>query len=286
MTKIAIPVSILILALFGLQGCKEVPPFINYTEPDKPLLDTTYIVTTLPAVQSKRVLLFDVTGVRCNNCPNAALKAEEISNNNPGKVSVLGLFITSSPSLTAPWPGYDTLSSSTSEYVMQNIEAPGSLPKGSVDQAKFNGARMIEPTEWTSRVAERLLLTTPVNLETSSQYNSTTREARISVKATYTQNVTVPHKMVIAIMENGIIGKQSTLTGHEDAYEFNHVLRTTLTDPTGLLLTDALNAGRVYEKQYKFVIPAKWKAENCKVIAWIYESTDKNVQQVSEAFIK
>ncbi len=270
-----------IILLFS--SCKEQPPYINFSQPVKPLKDTSYVSTTVPAAQTKRVLLFDLTGVRCPNCPTATAVAKKIRDTlYPGKVTAVNLYITSLALLTTPWPGYDTLTTQAAELMMQNLEVPGSIPKGCVDQMQYNGTRMLEHTDWITRVNSRLAESTPVNIDLSSSYDAGKREAVISFKSVFTAEKTATHKIVIAITEDSIIGKQSTPTGKEDHYEHEHVLRTTLTDPTGNIIAAAIVPGLTIEKEFRYPVPAKWKANHCHVVAWIYDSATKEVYQVKE----
>ena len=59
-------------------ACEEIPPYIDYSVPVVPKKDTTYIASVIPAAQHKAVIIEDITGVRCNNCPSAAQKAMDI----------------------------------------------------------------------------------------------------------------------------------------------------------------------------------------------------------------
>lgn len=61
------------------------------TAEEKPLLDTFY-VGSVPAASPKKVLLFDVTGVRCNNCPKAAVLAKSLASSNAGRVEIVALY--------------------------------------------------------------------------------------------------------------------------------------------------------------------------------------------------
>ena len=65
----------MLTGMLGLISCSEELPPVIMTEEEKPLLDTFYI-GSVPAASVKKVLLFDVTGVRCNNCPKAAVLAK------------------------------------------------------------------------------------------------------------------------------------------------------------------------------------------------------------------
>ena len=62
-------------ALLFLVSCEEEPPGINYT-PTKVAFEETYIdASNVPTPQLREVLVEDISGVRCVNCPDAAIIA-------------------------------------------------------------------------------------------------------------------------------------------------------------------------------------------------------------------
>lgn len=67
-------VALLASCALLIVACKEIPPYIDYTVP-VPSKDTSYIASSVPPAQHKAVLIEDITGVRCNNCPQAAQQA-------------------------------------------------------------------------------------------------------------------------------------------------------------------------------------------------------------------
>ncbi len=81
---------ILIVLIFS--ACKEQGPFIDFT-PKKVKLpgDTDYFNTNLPIPQLHNILLEDITGVKCPNCPNAHVVAKNISDANPGRIVIAAL---------------------------------------------------------------------------------------------------------------------------------------------------------------------------------------------------
>lgn len=270
----------LMAALF--QGCiDEEPVPINFRVKVKPLRDTTYVGPT-PAAQDKHVILYDITGVRCNNCPQAADKAKQIEAARGGKVHVLAVYITPMPNLTAPWRGYDTLTTPIADQMIASTGVSvNSLPNGMVDQAVFGTSRVISMNEWEARVSDRLAETSPVNMELSTSWDATAKEAVITLKMAYNSDQSAEnHRYTIALTEGGIVGKQSdkdTAGGIRYFYTHNHVLRTTITAPGGDLLTEPLVAGRVFEKQYRYKPASSFKPANMHVVAFVQRDSDRTI---------
>jgi hypothetical protein len=283
---------ILNVAAVAFVACDEEPPGVILTDTkEKPLLDTTYTVTA-PAADLKTALIIDITGVRCNNCPEAAISAKNIMSANPGRVITMALFPKVTPDvLTRPWPGYDTLVSDEAYNLISLLGSITSLPTGTVDQVKSGGSFFIPHTGWAAEVNKRLLISSPINLNLSGKWNATDKKSRLEVRATY--NTTVaganPHLLNIAIIENKIIGKQSnkdTAGGIQYHYEFDHVFRRLITPTTGDTIRTAAEGGKVTEKHFYISPRYNWKPENLYAVVWITDATTKEVIQASEVHLK
>lgn len=274
----------------GAFACKEQPKGIRYTEPEKPLLDTTYTVSTVPAAQDKIVALFDVTGVRCNNCPEAAALARKIADTlHPGRVVVVALYPESLPSLTSPWPGFDTLASVDAESLTGNLGAIPNLPIGCVDQIKPAGSYYLDRNTWNGHVNNQLLKSNPMNIDIKSAWQAADNRSRVEIKVTYTQNVTSKNLIFIGVVESDIISKQldkNAPGGANDNYVHNHALRKLYTASTGDSLKSALEPGRVFEKHYYVKPINKWKADNMEIVVWVVDATTREILQIQKAHIK
>jgi len=283
------PWKLPVLAALVLSACiDEEPPFV-IRKIEKPLSDTTYVVATIPAAQDKHVMLFDITGVRCNNCPEAAEKAKQIYDSRAGKVQLLSVYYTIPGGLISmPWKGEDTLNNTAANEM---VEATGvsvnSMPNGMIDQALFNTSRLLGINEWDARMNERLALTTPVNVELSSVYNPTLHEALISIKVIYTQDKSgETHRLTIGFSEDDILGKQSdkdTTGGIRYGYTHNHVLRAAVTAASGDLFKSPLQAGRVFEKQYRVKLRSHWDAQKMHVFAFVQDDASKTILNCRDA---
>jgi Outer membrane protein Omp28 len=275
---------LVIFAAVGLiLGCEEINPGIKFTEAEKALLDTNYVTGTIPAAQSKNVMLFDITGVRCNNCPDAAAIARKIADTlNPGRVTVVALYPTSiSPILTKPWPGYDTMNNDDAEALTGILGTVPSLPTGCIDQIKISNTHYLDRGTWNGHVNNQLAKSTPLNIDLATSWLAADNKGRLEVKVTYTSAVAVNHVILIGVTESEIIGKQSDVNakpnGYRDDYEHNHALRKLYTAAAGDTLKAALTAGRVFEKHY-FIKPRyNWKPEHLDCVVWVVDASTKEI---------
>ena len=270
-------------------SCDEELPPVIMTEEEKPLLDTFYI-GSVPAASVKKVLLFDVTGVRCNNCPKAAVLAKNLATSNAGRVEVVALYPKTPMSLTFPWAGYDTMSTIEAEQIATAMGGITSLPLGAVDQVAFNGSKLLNTSDWGAAVTAQLAKTSPFNLSVKSTWKSADGKSRVEIKAVANTSITSNYKWVVAITENGVKSKQSDQDapgGMVDEYEHEHALRGVVGSTLGSDVNSAaVSAGYVREKHFYLVPKAKWNASKCDVVVWVYNADTKEVVQVEKVSLK
>ncbi|PHX92538.1 MAG: hypothetical protein CK532_02810 [Flavobacteriales bacterium] len=274
--------------LFLFISCKEELPGIIMVDEAKPLLDTSYLMA-IPTASAKKVLLFDITGVRCNNCPKAAVVAKKLLALTPNSLVVVALYPKTPPSLTFPWAGFDTMSTIESEQIASALGGIGSLPLGSVDQFTFNGSKLIVPSDWASAIALQMVKSSPFNLHIKSTWNTPDGRARIEVKVITNKSATGNYKWAMGITENRVISKQSdadTSSGFRDDYMHEHVLRACIGSSLGIEIGNNMPAGWVREKHFYVLPKAKWKPENLDLVVWIYDANTKEVLQVEKAKLK
>lgn len=272
------------LIVFVLQACEEVPPYIDFTAKAK-AKDTNYINPTVPQAQHKAVLIEDVTGVRCNNCPDAALKAKDIvSAKTEDSVVVMALYTLDMPTLTAPWSGYPALANNISTQMVQALGLPSAIPNGYIDRHIFTPqtVRYNTYTSWPNLVNQRLMgASTPVNI--TIEKTLTNRKLSLKVKLEYTKSVSDMHKVAVYLTESGIISNQLMKTGQNNTYVHNHALRDVLSQQ---MLGDNLNAtlepGRTFEKLYEYEVPASYNINNCNIVCVVSNSTTEDVINVRQ----
>jgi hypothetical protein len=289
--------------LFYLNSCKEIGPKIEITPIDTTFtaIDTTYIITSIPAAESRRVLIEEATGVQCPNCPDGAviLKTLENSNKEPGDTSKSRVLVVGLHALSFTDPihsgsfnsKYDFRNDKAKDLIQGPFGGDPSKPSAVIDRIpNSNGQYFVFRSTWQNVVTQRLSVIPPVNLSVTSEM-SDTNKAIITVKATYTQNVAKDQNLSIYIVEDKIVDVQEYTGFFDSMYVHNHVMRDMVTPTAGLSFLDSLSnkePGRVYVRSYKYTINPAWKKENCKVIAVIHndEQNDIAVMQAAETKLK
>jgi hypothetical protein len=250
-------------------------------------------MATVEAAQLRNVLIEEYTGVKCPNCPDGHQFIKGYESQYPNRIVAIGYY------------PFDQAQAYPIEHLtIQDFRTAKAtdlggffggipfLPSAAVDRSPFSGgAYLSDRNQWAGKVADRINTVSPVNLYVTSSYNDATREATIRVKAAFTQNVNKKLVMSVAVAENDITDAQEYPTYVDSFYVHQHVMRDILTQTYGSPVLDSFaqkDAGRVYERTFKYTIGNAWKPENCKVIAFISnnETNDKEVAQAVETKLK
>ncbi|MBI1306268.1 MAG: Omp28-related outer membrane protein [Bacteroidetes bacterium] len=283
----------LFVAFASIIACKEIPPFIDYSVPIQLSRDTTYLTTSTLPTQARNVLIEDISGDKCVNCPTAAAIAHSIKeNNDEGRVVIMTLHTWKLSNLTAPL-GKDTLNTDDATNIIQTLiigDIQG-LPNGSVNRKIYDGKTeaLLNPTSWESYANQDLNTQSDIYAELELIPDKANRSVIANVKIISLKEINEPLNMTLALTESHIIGPQETKPGSQvvivEDYEHNFILRKTITNYGGINLAQSFERGRTFEKGFEFTLPAKSNFDNCTVVLLIHKTgaTDKQVLQVVEA---
>lgn len=303
--KIYFSAFVLITTFFS--SCKEEPPYINYAAPQS-VFDTTYIKIPADSALPKQVLIEDISGAACINCPLAAAIAKSIEVANPGKVNVVTLY--------PNYPGLTTLvhpiniNGYVSKYdfridaaanIISAVSAPSTLPNGYIDRKNFTGSVWYEPKEnWNADVASELTTTSPVNIDIVPTYNASNNQLNVDVTLSYTKADSGSNYINVMILQDSILDLQESkdVNGnfiYDTAYVHNHTLMDMLTAPMGDLLNTSsgknIVPGRVFKIGYQKTLSARnsspssypqpqWDQKHLSILVFVTEgSTTKYVLQ-------
>jgi hypothetical protein len=297
---------ILITGLLSiLIGCKEEPPYINY-DPPKTTIDTTWLKSSVSPAQPKQVLLEDVTGVKCVNCPDAAKIAKDLQDANPGRVNVVSMhpLIDALKTFTSPINSdghvskYDFRTEAAADICTNLLGVPNSLPKGAINRIKFGDQNelLTDRTAWTSKVNQELNVATPLNITLTevTQIDGkpvASNEIWIDVEIEYTETVADTNYLTMVLLEDSIVDVQEYMDysqpvpapDYNDSYTHTHVMRDAITSSTGDLINKkdaALVPGRIFLKRYKYTVTQPWVRKHMHVVAFVHKNgNNKDVIQ-------
>ncbi|MFA6060748.1 MAG: Omp28-related outer membrane protein [Taibaiella sp.] len=288
------------LLLFAA-SCKENVIPVDMTEGTE-FKDSTYVDAVEPA-QDRRLLIEELSGVICVNCPQGAVILENLSTQNPNLLSIVTIH---TGQFTDPIPGkskQDFRTEDGEKLQSQVWNGQGSKPSAVFDRLFLGSGQnkyfLDGYPGWANAVVQDKAAhpTTPLNLSVESAYNESKSQYDIEVTVKYTEATTGKQALHIFVTESKIIDAQE-LTDHSFKldYEFNHVFRKAITPvATGrTILSDMVSetkeAGRVYVYKTSLKINADdakekfWVPANMKVVAFVtdMDAADKHVMHVQE----
>ena len=275
--KILKILSVILGLAFLVQSCDKIDP--PYKKPG----------TSVDCeVGNQNVLIEDYTGHKCVNCPGAAITAHEIKAMCEERVVIIavhaGYF--AEPNETGDY-AYDFRTDAGNDW--NSFFGIVSNPNGVVNRTNEDGSYLLSPGQWASKATELLAQNSPVNIEIENSFSDNALST--TIKANFVDNAEGNYKLIVCITEDNIIKPQKN-NDHNIGdvpnildYKHMHVLRAAINGNWGQsLLNGSAAIGETISKTYtqKFD-DTDWVAENCNVVAFIYDNADKSVVQVKEA---
>ena len=264
--------------------------------------EESYVSDTIEVPQTKRILVEELSGVQCVNCPEGAEILEQLNVQNSGNLSIITIH---SGYLASPIAGKSIQDLTTEKGKdLRGIIGDGGKPAAAFDRLPIGASPykyLLEgANKWANAIAQSKTMTpsTPVNLYVSSKFNSEKNTYDIEVTVKYTKAVSDKHALHIFLTESDIVDVQMFgSTDYRNDYVFNHVFRDAVTPISGRpFLTETAQKvpGQVYVYRASYKIDATdakqkfWKPENMHVTAFVntFEADDIHVVQVQDAHLK
>lgn len=239
------------------------------------------LIYVKPAEVGRAVLIEDLTGQRCINCPDGNDIITGIIKTY-GEDNVIAVGIHSGPlGFKGNAKRVGLMTDTGDEYYKKwakgtNLGQPSAI---------FN--RKIGPSDnfynWAAEVG--LIISEKANLYVNidNAYDAKTRTLTTKVEAFgVNDTVTVSGKLQVWIVEDGIKAMQLMPDGSANQeYIHNHVFRAAVNGTWGEEVT--VKEGETTSKDYSYVLPETWNAENISVVAFVYN--DSGVENVAKKHI-
>ncbi len=232
----------------------------------------------------KVVLLEDYTGVRCNNCPAAAEIALGLYEQYEHQLVVLGVH---SGFLANPLGGFPEFRTEEGNEWYEHFGFD-SNPIGTINRKLNGGSYGYNASAWADAVAEAVEGTPDIRLLTATAFDESTRELKVSAYSTFLREFddNVNYNLTVCLMEDNIVGKQLKPDGVDTAYVHRHVFRGTLNGAWGTEINEEIVPNEDIVKSYSITMDENFNADNCYVIAYLYNRETKEILQVTEKKVK
>lgn len=260
-------------------------------------VDSTY-VTQAESPQEKKVVIEELTGVKCPNCPAGSAILNNFAEQNPDRIIITAIH---SGFLTEPLQEsvYDFRNTDADELRLFFGEGDPPKPSASFDRVKAAGGNYFIVKaqtigEWQNALNDRLSKTTPVNIHLESSYDVDHNKGNVKVKLSFTENVTDKLGLTLYVLESGKKDMQDSLGVELHGYEFKHVLQKIITPISGEPVLDSLTTkekGRVLEKTLSFepniMGVNAWNLDKCVIIGIVHKTgASREILHAEEVHLK
>lgn len=275
-----------IIALVGmtcllLAGCDKIEGDIYQ------IVQNEDVMVTFPDVNPndvyRKVLIEEFTGHRCTNCPQGHQVLETLHQQYGDTLVTVGIHYGSLAKPFGSMFSYDFRTDAGNQIGdAYSIEG---IPAAIVNRVQKTGGWPRE--QWSSvlRDVDRSKVFAAVQL--INEYDAATKTLKANAKVTTLKEFDHQLRLILFVLEDGIVKPQKDGNQDIEDYVHNHVLRCALTDPFGFPLTrDTWQVGdaEMYAASVSFE-EKDWIPENCYVVAALYDPTTEtsDVLQVEKA---
>ena len=223
---------------------------------------------------TRKILVEEFTGDWCGYCPEGHEILEDIITSNPNRVVAVGMHYN------------DFLQTSYSSAMATNLSV-AAYPRAAVDRFTYPGgnAFVMSRGYWAGAVAARLNVTSPVSINITPSYNSSSRVLNVTVDYTFLIGYGEETRVTCLLIEDSISSSQTnyfnTTTGSPfyglgnpiPNYQQMHAQVAFLSaDNWGDVNNPAAVAsGQSFTKTYSYTLPSSINADHVKIVAFINE---------------
>ncbi len=243
-------------------------------------------------VSDKVVLIEELTGVSCPNCPAGSSELQNIITDFEGLVVGVGIH---GDFLTEPVEGhsiYDFRTNVASELESHFAPFLGK-PAAVINRVQF-------PTEdflgidnidlWQQYVLAEFNKSSQITFEYNIDYDPATRTVTLGLDIFPVVDLPGQYALSLMVTEGHIIDAQKNVSEIIDDYEHEHVLRDMMTATLGDPIGSNLEQGKAVSKTYTYTIPESdnlWVPENMDIVGFVTDITggEEEVLQAFEAHI-
>lgn len=295
--KVLPQITLLFLLSILFHACDKIKDNRLEKQPEVPTNpgDTSEVFVTYPDTgfqTQKKVLVEDYTGHTCGNCPEAAIKLDEIIQQKGASVVPVaihvGLFAEPKPS--EGYPSDFRTTEGTAIDAFFGISAFG-LPQGMVDREGFANQNHILPySQWLSKVNQRLALPPSAFMAIKNEVNKAGSKLRVTVKTNFSSSLNGSYKLSVYLAEDSIIAAQKDYSQNPETvtdYKHKHMLRACLNGAWGEIISDNPSAGSSGAKKvYTQTLSPNWNKSKLYVIGIVYKSDTYEIIQAEAKKIR
>jgi len=234
------------------------------------------------------ILLEEITGKGCTNCPNGSREIENLLTQFPDNlipVSIHAGFF-ANPTFF-PLGNYD-LRTEEGEFLYGYLGPNEGYPAGIVNRTPRNGHMQIGLQQWASAITNDIQIPPAIEISITREYDAGTRQLTVTIDGIGKEDVTADLRLSVMLTESGIVDAQDDKEATPNIvldYVHNHVLRDMLTAAAGESFATSISVGETYSKDYSITLSDQWVPENMDIVAFITAVNGNNFPVLQAAHV-
>ena len=241
------------------------------------------------------VLIEELTGASCPNCPKGSAALENIIAKYPGKVAVVGIhgqFLAEPIKDKSKYDFRNEKAKELENWFKPWYGKPAATINRILTEDDAEPYAISSPDLWLAEVEKELLKPHQMNILLAVDYNESNRTIDLDVTVIPLVDLVGNYNISVYLTESDIIDAQSNGAVYVDDYKHKHVLMDMMTNATGDSFGSNLRANEVIKKKYPtYTLTVKeglHKPENMEVIVMVSKSNpgERDVIQAAHAKVK
>lgn len=237
----------------------------------------------------RNVVIEEFTGVRCPNCPDGAAEIENLKARFGDNVIAVSIHSSGSFAFPLAESAYD-FRTDAGDQLLEFLGQPLGYPSAVVNRITPSNSSRLQQGQaiWAGLIEEVLQQPPSLSINLVQAYDTTSRELTLDVAILLNEAISDPLFLSVMLLEDGVVDAQLDLSGLIEEYEHNHILRFMLTPFDGESIGDQFALGDFIERQFSFIVPQEWVAENCELVAFVHynEGSNKAILQAENSRIQ
>ncbi|HRG59060.1 MAG TPA: Omp28-related outer membrane protein [Bacteroidia bacterium] len=239
----------------------------------------------------RKILVEVFTGHTNPNAEISNTKFKELKDNYGPKV--VGMILHVSSTFAAPQlPGYPADYRTTAGTEIDdffNVSSAG-LPKGMINRKGFPSSNILSYQNWDAEISN--IVNAPIEawVDINNTYDAGLKKVTSEVKVNFEKNINDEIKLCVFLVEDSVISPQkdiNTSGGIISNYAHMNMLRMALTPAFGeTIASNPTTTNPQITKSYSITLSPENNQDHCKIIAYVYKSSNYEILQVQEKKVK
>lgn len=270
-------IFIFVIAAITIYSCNEI--MLNIEDPVIPESDRV-------------VLIEELTGASCPNCPKGSAAIEFILSQFPGKVAVVGIhgdFLAQPIKDKSKYDFRNQKAKDLENWLKPWYGKPAATTNRILTEDDQEPYAISSPDLWYAEVAKELQKPHQMNILLAVDYDENKRTIDLDVTVIPLVDLAGNYNISVYLTESDIIDAQSNGSEYVEDYEHKHVLMDMMTNATGDSFGSNLKANDVIKKKFPtYPLPMReglFNPEKMEIIVMVSKS-DVGVRDVVQAAYK